>query len=133
MSECYVLSIKKEYGMNLLHQKAFWEYRRRKSRIQRGDRIILYATAPDKEFIGEFIVGEIVIGTPREVWERTEQEVCYSREEVVPYLESGNFPIAFQVTSPRIYSHPLALDKMPLFKPPMSYCRAPEQLFSMLS
>jgi len=133
MPECYVMSIKKEYGLNLLHRRAFWEYRRRKSLIRRGDKILLYATAPHKELIGEFIVGDVIIGNSHDVWERTKQEVCYSIEEVVPYLESGNFPIAFRVTSPRIYSNPLPLDKIPFFKPPMSYCRAPEQLLSILS
>lgn len=35
----YVMSIKKEYGMNLLDHEAIWEYRGRKSRISVGGRI----------------------------------------------------------------------------------------------
>ncbi|MBS3160025.1 hypothetical protein J4436_04520 [Candidatus Woesearchaeota archaeon] len=53
----YIMSIKKDYGLNLLEHKSLWEYGRRKSRINIGDRIILYATAPDNKLIGEFIVG----------------------------------------------------------------------------
>src|SRR3990167_9222231 len=101
--ENYVLSIKKEYGLNLLFGKAKYEYRRRKSKIKTGDRIILYATAPDSEIIGEFIVGRIITGTAREVWEKTKEKVCYPIEEVMPYLESGGYPIAFEVIFPKRY------------------------------
>ena len=132
MPECYVMSIKKEYGTNLLNKKSLWEYRKKKSKIKTGDKIILYATAPDKELIGEFIVGEIITGDSNEVWEKTKQDVCYSMGEVVPYLESGDFPIAFQVISPLLYQKAIPLAKIPFFKPPMSYCKASEQLISKL-
>lgn len=128
----YVMSIKKEYGMNLLEHKALWEYRRRKSRIDVGDRIILYATAPDSELIGEFIVGEIINGNPSEVWEKTKDDICYKKEEVISYLESGNFPIAFRASNPRTYSSPVSIDKIPFFRPPMSYCKASVELLSLL-
>lgn len=128
MQDIYVLSIKEEYGLNLLNKKALWEYRRRKSKIKSGDKIILYATAPNKEIIGDFIVGKIIIGKPDEVWEKTKGEVCYQQDEVVPYLESGDFPIAFEVTDPKKYLRTISLDEIPYFKPPMSYCKAPNQL-----
>lgn len=128
----YVMSIKKKYGMNLLEGRSLWEYRRRRSRIDIGDKIILYATVPDRELIGEFIVGKIIIGNSDEVWEKTKGDVCYSLDEVLPYLKSGKFPIAFQVTKPHIYQKPIELSKIPFFKPPMSYCKASDQLLSKL-
>ena len=127
----YVLSIKKEYGLNLLNGKSLYEYRRRKSSIQVGDKIILYAISPDKVLIGEFIVGSIVTGTPKEVWEKTKDYICYQIGEVVPYLELGNYPIAFKVSSAKTYSKPTPLSKIDtFFKPPISYCKAPKQLLS---
>ncbi len=124
----YVMSIKKEYGSNLLNGNAIWEYRKRKSLIKIGDKIILYATAPHSELIGEFIVGDIIIGSSEEVWEKTKREVCYSSDEVIPYLKSGNYPIAFKVSQAKNYETPMGLSKIPFFKPPMSYCKASEQL-----
>ena len=132
MQEIYVLSIKKEYGLNLLSQKALWEYRRKKSKIKLGDKIILYATAPNKEIIGEFIVGGIATGNPKEVWGKTKEEVCYQRDEVIPYLESGDFPIAFKVTKPKKYLRAISLSEISFFRPPMSYCKAPSQLISKI-
>ena len=128
----YVMSIKKEYGLNLLKGNALWEYRRRKSLIKIGDKIILYATAPDRELMGEFIVGDVIIGSSEEVWGKTKKEVCYSPSEVIPYLESGNFPIAFKVSQSKIYKPPINISKLSFFKPPMSYCKAPEHLLSKL-
>jgi len=133
MQEIYVFSIKKEYGLNLLNQKALWEYRRRKNKIKVGDKIILYATAPNKEIIGEFIVGEIIVGSPNELWEKTKDEVCYRKDEVLPYLESGDFPIAFKVANPKKYSRVISLNKIPFFKPPMSYCKASVQLITEIN
>jgi len=130
--EAYVLSIKKEYGMNLLECKALWEYRRRKSRINVGDKLVLYATAPNRELIGEFFVGEIVTGSPNEVWEKTKGDVCYQEDEVMPYLESGDFPIAFKVTNPKKYQQAIPIDKIPLFRSPMSYCKASKELLSLI-
>jgi len=132
MQEIYVLSIKKEYGLNLLNQKALWEYRRKKSKIKLGDKIILYATAPNKEIIGEFIVGGIVTGNPKEIWEKTKEEVCYQRDEVISYLESGDFPIAFKVTKPKKYLRAISLSEISFFRPPMSYCKASSQLISKI-
>ena len=128
----YLISIKKEYGINLLELKALWEYRRRKSRISIGDRIILYATAPDSELIGEFFVGEIITGNSDEVWEKTKEDVCYKKNEVISYLESGDSPIAFRVANPKKYQQAIPSYKIPFFRPPMSYCKASEELISLL-
>ena len=128
--ETYVFSIKKEYCLNLLNGRSMWEYRRRKNQIRAGDKIILYATSPDKELIGEFIVGQIIIGSAEEVWQKTKSEVCYKFDEVVSYLKSGDYPIAFKVNGSKKYEKPISLLKIPFFKPPMSYCKAPEQLKS---
>lgn len=130
MVQVYVMSIKEEYGLNLLNRKSGWEYRRKKSKIQKGDKIILYATAPSKKLIGEFIVGEILIGSPEDIWEKTKRGICYKKEEVVPYLESGKFPIAFQVTKPKKYQPEILASSILNFNPPMSYCKAPESLYS---
>mgnify|MGYP001606519002 FL=1 len=117
--------------MKLLELKSLWEYRRRKSKINVGDKIILYAAAQHSELIGEFTVG-ILIGTSNELWEKTKDDICYKKEEVIFYLESGNFPIALRVSNPRIYGSPVSIDKIPFFRPPMSYCKALEQALSIL-
>ena len=126
------MSIKKEYGLNLLELKSLWEYRRRKSKINVGDKIILYAVAPNSELIGEFTVGGILIGTPHELWEKTKGDICYKKDEVISYLESGNFPIAFRVSNPITYDTPVSIDNVPFFRPPMSYCKASTELLSLL-
>jgi len=126
------MSIKKEYGINLLELKSSWEYRRRKSRMAVGDKIILYTIAPDRELIGEFTIGGILTGTPNELWEKTKGDICYKKEEVISYLKSGNFLIAFRVSNPRVYSSPVSIDKIPFFRPPMSYCKASAGLLSLL-
>ena len=126
------MSIKKEYGANLLNGNSLWEYRKRKSLIKLGDKIILYATAPHRELIGEFIVGEIIMGSSEEVWEKTRGEVCYSSDEVIPYLKSGDYPIAFKVSQAKTYKPSMSLFKIPFFKPPLSYCKASEQLLLKL-
>jgi len=128
--KAYVLSIKKSYGLNLLNCTALWEYRKRRSLIKAGDRIILYATSPHKELIGEFTVGEVLVGSPEDIWEKTKLDVCYMIEDVVPYLKSGDYPIAFKVESPKLYEKPIPLSRIAFFKPPVSYCEVPEQLAS---
>lgn len=130
MVNVYVMSIKEKYGLNLLNKKSLWEYRRRKSKIKSGDKIILYATAPSKKLIGDFIVGKILFGTPNELWEKTKKDICYEIEEIIPYLESGSFPIAFQVTKPKKYQPEILASSILNFNPPMSYCKAPESLCS---
>jgi predicted transcriptional regulator len=131
MMNIYVMSIKEEYGLNLLNGKSMWEYRRRKSKINVGDKIILYATAPNKKLIGEFIVGKVLIGTANDIWNKTKKDICYKKNEVVPYLESGDYPIAFQVSNPKKYIPEISTENIAGFKPPMSYCKAPEILCSV--
>ena len=63
-----LLSIKPKYAKVILEGNKLYEFR--KSRPKTGvDRIIFYASAPQKEVVGEATIDEILEGTPKEVWE----------------------------------------------------------------
>ena len=63
-----LLSIKPKYAKVILEGKKQYEFR--KSRPKDGvDRIIFYASAPQKEVVGEALIDEILEGTPKEIWE----------------------------------------------------------------
>ena len=78
-----------------------WELRTRRPSIDAGDVVVLYATSPLRSVLGSFIAGEIVTGTPLEVWNSVRGEIAATRTS---YLDAfGNAPVlhAIQVKRPR--------------------------------
>jgi predicted transcriptional regulator len=63
------LPIHPQWAVAILTGSKKWELRRRRPSITSGDVVVLYATAPLQAVVGSFLVGEVLSGSPRALWE----------------------------------------------------------------
>src|SRR5262245_56759865 len=73
------LPLDPEWAIAILRGAKKWELRTKRPAIDRGDVVVMYANAPLKAVVGQFIVGELVSGTPRAIWEIVGGEVASTR------------------------------------------------------
>jgi predicted transcriptional regulator len=95
------LPIDPEWAIAILRGTKKWELRTKRPAIDRGDVVVVYASAPLKAIVGSFTVGEIVSGAPRAIWSVVGGEVASTRRAY--FRRFGDSPIvhAIQVRRPR--------------------------------
>ena len=72
-------------------------------------RIVIYATAPISRIIGEFTIGETVVGSPQEIWRDHGATGEISEPAFHSYFAGRDMAVAFVVTQIRRYAESLAL------------------------
>jgi len=80
--------------------------------VKKGSIIVVYATSPIKGILGEFAAGEIIEGTPSEVWSKVGKLEYGVTPESRQYIEKGRYAVAIEVTNPRCYTKPVRLDEI---------------------
>jgi len=80
--------------------------RGRRLGVKKGSIIVVYATRPIKGILGEFTVGEIIEGTPSEVWSKVGKLEYGVTPESPQYIEKGRYAIAIPVKDPKCYAKP---------------------------
>jgi predicted transcriptional regulator len=101
VSEYLFLPIQPLWALAILEGKKKWELRTKRPSIDAGDIVVLYATSPLRAVVGSFVVGDVVSGTPAELWKVVHGEIDTTRTS---YLEAfGERPIlhALRVTRPK--------------------------------
>lgn len=66
-----IMSIKPDYAYLVLSGKKRWEFRKRSMRRLLGKRILLYATAPRQQIVGEIMIKAEIYGNASQVWDIT--------------------------------------------------------------
>ena len=72
-------------------------------------RIVIYATAPISRIIGEFTIGETVLGSPDEIWRAFGSTGQISESSFHKYFEARETAVAFVVTRAHRYPESIAL------------------------
>ena len=121
-----MLSVKPEYAEKLLRGDKTVELRRvRPRRIERGDVVLLYATAPKAVFVGYCRIAEILLDSPTALWPRVEGSAGVTQDEYFRYFHAADRAIGIVVESPVAFSVEISLDDtrkyLPGFMPPRSF------------
>jgi predicted transcriptional regulator len=92
--------------------------------VEPGDRAILYVSGDVKAFMGEYIVGEVIVGPSdyviREMMKRPNSGVG---EEDFYYIKGATRAIAMEVLKPVVYKRPIEMKEvlriLPDYYPPI--------------
>ena len=68
----YFLSIKPQYVKKILKGKKRYEFRKNKPK-RSVTRMVIYASWPQQQVVGEAIIDEILEGQPDEIWDITKR------------------------------------------------------------
>jgi len=127
-TEIFLLSIKPKYSGAIFSGRKKYELRRlRGPRIPKGSLIILYVSGNTRSIIGEFTTGEVIEGTPENIWRTVSKPRTGINPDAFQYIKGSKHAFAIEVVSPTLYSHPVTLDEIrniiPGWTPPHSYVK----------
>jgi predicted transcriptional regulator len=116
-----LLSIKPEFASKIFDGSKKYEYRRTIFRRIGVTTIVVYASNPIKEVIGEFEIEGIIQEEPQSLWDKTGHQGGISKERFLHYFKDKTEGYAIKVGSARIYDTPVPLNELMVVSPPQSF------------
>ncbi len=115
-----LLSIKPKYAKIILEGKKQYEFRKSKPKSE-VDRIIFYASSPQKQVVGEAAIERIIEGTPKDIWEIAKTAAGITKKIYYSYYEGKDKAIAYKLKDVIIYETPKALSDYGISQAPQSF------------
>jgi predicted transcriptional regulator len=116
-----LLSIKPEFVSKIFNGTKKYEYRRVIFKRPDVETIVVYASDPIKQVIGEFDVGEVIHEAPEQLWKQTCSFAGITKTEFMQYFANKEKGFAIKVREARKYSNSLCLSDLLLSLPPQSF------------
>ena len=116
-----LLSIKPEFALKIFDGSKRYEYRRAIFKNQEVNRVIVYASDPIKQIIGEFEIEDILHEEPQSLWVKTKRHAGISKKRFFNYFTNKSKGYAIKVKATRVYDDPLPLSSFMISSPPQSY------------
>ena len=117
-----LVSIHPEYADLIASGKKTVEYRRRRfSRLP--DALIIYATRPVRQIIGEAVIGGYTCGPVMEIWKRTngDKRGGISEADFRKYFAGCKEAYAYEIESFKPYDPPKTLADFGMTRPPQFF------------
>lgn len=115
-----LLSIKPKYAKVILEGKKQYEFR--KSKPKEGiNRIIFYASSPQKQVVGEAAIDQILEGTPEEIWEIAKMAAGITKKFYFSYYAGKDKAVAYKLKDVMIYDTPKSLSDYGISQAPQSF------------
>jgi predicted transcriptional regulator len=115
-----LLSIKPEFALEIFRGTKRFEYRRIIFK-EPVESIVVYASAPTKRVIGEFLVKDILFEDLHSLWSKTKQHSGISRNYFYSYFSDKDKGYAIKVGRTFKYKTPYLLDDLYGIRPPQSF------------
>lgn len=124
-----LLSIKPEYAKLIFDGKKTVELRRIRTRLRKGDLVLVYVSSPLKSLVGYFEVEDIEIKQlPSELndfWKQVKYKSGVSKKQFFSYYQGALLGVCIFIRNPHKFSKPVHLDiikqGIKTFRPPQSY------------
>ena len=116
-----LLSIRPEFASKIFDGTKRYEYRRVIFKNQEISRVIVYASDPIKQIIGEFEIEDILHDEPRALWVKTKNHAGISEKRFFEYFTNKPKGYAIKVKTTRMYDNPLPLNSIMVSSPPQSF------------
>lgn len=116
-----LLSIKPQYARQILAGTKKVEYRKQSPKDADVKHVLVYQSNDIMKVVGEFIIDEIIEGTPQQVWEQTNEVGGISERDYFAYFEGLEKAYAFKIGQLIIFDNPISLEEIGVRCAPMSY------------
>lgn len=118
--ESILLSIKPEYVELIFDGSKKYEFRKRLAN-KTIETILMYATAPTKQVVGEVQIMEILSATPTALWEQTKSHAGITRDKFREYFKDCKTAYAYKLGVVTRYEPPKELSEFNIVQPPQSF------------
>ena len=116
-----LLSIKPLFVERIFSGEKKFEYRKAIFK-QKVTKIIIYCTMPVGMIVGEFDIDDILVGSPCDLWERTNKSSGVEQDFYLEYFNGRNKGYAIKIGEKKKYKKPLSPKKIfRSFTPPQSF------------
>ena len=116
-----LLSIKPEFAFKIFDGSKKYEYRRAIFKNQEISIVIVYASDPIKQIIGEFEIADIIHDEPQALWLKTKNYAGMSEKRFFEYFTNKSKGYAIEIKTTRMYNDPLPLNSFMISYPPQSF------------
>lgn len=116
-----VLSIKPEFAFKIFDGTKRFEFRKSIFKDTRVKSVIVYASSPVQQVIGEFQIGNIHNYDLDTLWEMTQEHSGISEDFYYQYFADKEMGFAIEVKKPRKYRIPKCLRQDFNLLPPQSF------------
>ena len=113
--------MKPEFALKIFDGSKKYEYRRTIFKNQEVSSVIVYASDPIQQIIGEFEIEDILHEEPDSLWAKTKRHAGINEERFFNYFTNKTKGYAIKVKSTRVYEDPLPLSNFMISSPPQSY------------
>jgi type I restriction enzyme S subunit len=116
-----LFSIHPNYVKKIISGEKEFEFRKRLLR-EKVTQAIIYATTPIRKIVATFDIGEIISGTPTEVWLECKEKSGIDYDSFMKYFKGKDKAYAYQITNLKVLKDPLDIKLLrPNFIPPQSF------------
>jgi predicted transcriptional regulator len=116
-----LLSIKPEFALKIFDGSKRYEYRRALFKSQEVSSVVVYASDPIKQVIGEFEIEDILCEEPQSLWAKTERHAGISEKRFFDYFTNKSEGYAIKIKATRLYPDPLPISSFMISSAPQSY------------
>lgn len=117
-----LLSIKPKYVEEILAGRKLVEYRKRIPHDDNVKQVLIYASYPVKRIVAEFFLDGYLVGTPKDLWDKTSAIGGISEETFVNYFNGKYTAYAYQINNITVFEEPRSLSDYRLTKAPQDFC-----------
>ncbi|QXV65869.1 ASCH domain-containing protein [Mucilaginibacter sp. 21P] len=116
-----LLSIKPEYAFKIFDGTKRFEFRKIRFKNPNVKTVVVYASSPVQQVIGEFEIDDILSFDPKSIWNLTKKYSGISEDFFYKYFADREIAHAIKIKSTTIYPKPLSIrDDFNAF-PPQSF------------
>ena len=123
-----LLSIKPEFAFKIFEGKKKFEFRKIIFKNPNVRTVVVYASSPVQQVIGEFEIDDILSFAPDEIWRLTKKYSGISEQFFYDYFADREIAHAIKIKEVTKYDEPLSLKENYKVSPPQSYLYLEEQL-----
>lgn len=116
-----LLSIKPEFAFKIFEGVKKFEFRKVIFKNTNVRTVVVYASSPVQQVIGEFEIDDILSSSPNEIWELTKKHSGISEMYFHEYFENRLVAHAIKIKNTKRYKIPLSLKEDFNVLPPQSY------------
>ena len=116
-----LLSIKPEFALKIFEGKKKFEFRKVIFKKPNIKTVVVYASSPLQQVIGEFEIEDILSLKPNEIWKQTKKHSGISEDFFYEYFANREIAHAIKIKNVKRYSKPLNIKDDFNVVPPQSY------------
>lgn len=116
-----LLSIKPEYAFKIFDGTKRFEFRKVIFKKPNIKTVVVYASSPVQQVIGEFEIDDILSYNPEEIWRKTKRYSGITEDFFHHYFANREIAHAIKIKSTKRYKKPLSIREDFNVVPPQSY------------